>query len=147
MFYEDLEEKIQERYPMIRLRWNSAAKALDVIEHHGGADNNGERFLWRYQNSDGTNTPVIYDTLLNWLLKADTRHWSNHRRGDLFKKYVENREKQAAKTEKEFENAMQDRIVEDYNYIAGIKTFFMDPTSMPLAKTDPYALVKKSQGL
>jgi hypothetical protein len=76
---------------------------------------------------------VEFAPILEWLQKADTRNWSTARR-DIFREIVDGRKKARDKAEKEMREAIEARIVEDYNYIAGIPTFFMDPRSMPEAR-------------
>lgn len=126
MFNQEVEKRVQERYPMIFFRWNGAEHSTEVWEDYG----NGRRHLWTYANPDGTRYPVIYDRVMEWLQRADTRNW-NMQNKDLFREIMkrETEEKEALK--KEFRNKIEDRVLEDYNYINGIKTFFMDPKSMP----------------
>lgn len=130
MFNEDYEKRIQERYPTIHLRWNGQKHTVEVWEKHGDMRiGKGWRHLWTYRNDDGTTHPIIYDTLLNWLLKADTRHWPD--RFNLFEEVVRQREKGEADAHRALENEVHARVVDDYTRIAGIKTFFMDPSSCP----------------
>jgi hypothetical protein len=133
MFFENLEKQIQKRYPTIHLKWNDKRKLVELQEHHGGPIGNGWRFLWAYENPDGSRLPVIYDRVIEWLLKADTRNW-HWQDKDLFREIMNGRAKAEEQSKKEMRDAIEDRILEDYNYIAGIPTFFMDPTSMPEAR-------------
>jgi hypothetical protein len=127
--FDDMERRIRRRYPTIHLRWNNQRLALEVWENHKGKAGNGWRHLWTYQNDDGTRAPVVYDTLLGWLLKADTRNWPG--RFDLYQEIMDSRERVQKDSEAKTREALHTAIVEDYEYIAGVKTFFMDPSSMP----------------
>lgn len=127
MFNRDIEKRIQERYPMIFFKWNGEKKATEIWEDYG----NGKRFLWTYSNPDGTHQPVVYDRAMEWLLKADTRNWSWANKS-LFREIMKRDEAEREARKKEFAKSVEDHVCEDYNYISGIKTFFMDPSSMPL---------------
>lgn len=126
MFDESVEKRIKERYPMIFFRWNGAQHATEIWEDYG----EGKRLLWTYRNPDGSTYPVIYDRAMEWLQKADTRNW-NMQNKDLFREIMKSHEEEKLAAQKSFKDKVEDRILEDYNYIAGIKTFFMDPSSMP----------------
>ena len=127
MFNRDIEKRIQERYPMIFFKWNGAKRATEIWEDYG----NGKRYLWTYTNPDGTHQPVVYDRAMEWLLKADTRNWSWQNKS-LFREIMKRDEAEREARKKEFAKDIEDHVCEDYNYISGIKTFFMDPSSMPL---------------
>lgn len=126
MFYSDIEKRIQERYPMIFFKWNGYKKATELWEDYG----EGKRFLWTYKNPDGTHQPVIYDRAMEWLQRADTRNW-NWQNKSLFREIMRQEKEESEAAKKDFNQKIQDRVLEDYNYIRGIKTFFMDPSSMP----------------
>lgn len=130
MFFSDIEKRIQERYPMVHLQWDDRSKGVKVMEHHRGPTGNGWRFLWTYENPDGTRLPVVYDRLLEWLIKADTRNW-HWQDKDLFREIMNGHERREREAKKEFRERVEAAVLEDYNYIAGIPTFFMDPTTMP----------------
>ena len=111
---------------MIFFRWNGANHSTEIWEDYG----EGKRHLWTYRNPDGSTYPVIYDRVMKWLQRADTRNW-NMQTKDLFREIMKREEDEKRAREKSFRDKIEDRILEDYNYIAGIKTFFMDPSSMP----------------
>lgn len=133
MFCKDIEKRIQQRYPTIHLQWDDRVKGFKVMEHHGGPIGNGWRFLWTYENPDGTRLPVVYDRVLEWLIKADTRNW-HWQDKDLFRTIMDGHNKRQEEARKEFRDRIEAAVLEDYNYIAGVPTFFMDPTSMPEAR-------------
>jgi len=129
-YIKEFERRIQARYPTIYLRWIETPRPrLEVWEKHDGKAGGGWRHLWTYKNADGTAAPVVYDTLLSWLLKADTRHWPE--RFDLFEQIMAAREDHQKAGEGALEEGVRTLIKEDYNYLCGTRTFFMDPTSMP----------------
>lgn len=130
MFFDGVQKDIQKRYPTIHLRFNGETKTCEVWEKHGGKVCNGWRKLWDYENHDGSKFPVFYDRIMEWLLKADTRNWYGEKR-DLFRELVSGREQSKLKAKREFRNTLEASIGEDFNFIRGIKTFFMDPRSMP----------------
>lgn len=70
---------------------------------------------------------------LEWLIKADTRNWNG--RIKIFSARlwtdITNARKRPGKN---LRDRIEAAVLEDYNYIAGIPTFFMDPTSMPEAR-------------
>lgn len=111
---------------MIFFRFNGSDHTTEIWEDYG----NGKRHLWTYRNPDGTAYPVVYDRAMEWLQKADTRNW-NMQNKDLFRTIMDRERKEKEAAEKDFRNKIEDRVLEDYNYIRGIKTFFMDPKSMP----------------
>lgn len=111
---------------MIFFKWNGTNHSTEVWEDYG----HGRRHLWTYSNPDGTRQPVIYDRVLEWLQKADTRNW-NMQNKNLFREIMKREEEEKATARKSFHDKIEDRVLEDYNYIRGIKTFFMDPASMP----------------
>lgn len=133
MFFHDVEKRVQQRYPMIHLRWDDSNHSVKLMEHHGGPIGNGWRFLWTYENPDGTRLPVVYDRVMEWLIKADTRNW-HWQDKDLFREIMDGDKRRKEEARKEFREQIESAILEDYNYIAGIPTFFMDPTTMPIGR-------------
>lgn len=134
MEFAAVNKRVQKRYPMCFVKWNSERKCAEVWENYDGKIGKQTRHLWTYENPDGSKLPVEPSWVLEWLQKADTRNWSAANR-DLFREIVEGRKKQKEKAEEELREAVGVRVGEDYNYIMGIKTFFMDPRSMPVSKT------------
>jgi hypothetical protein len=133
MEFESLNRRLQERYPMCFVKWSPERRLAEVWEKYRGKVGDMTRHLWTYENPDGSRLPVEFAVILEWLQKADTRNWSMARR-NLFRDIVDTREKARKKAEEDVREAITTRIVEDYNYIAGIPTFFMDPKSMPEAR-------------
>lgn len=123
------EKRIQQRYPTIHLRWIESSRRLEVWEKHDGKAGGGWRKLWTYRNADGTAEPIVFDTLMNWLLKADTRHWPE--RYDMFEEIMKARKERETAGDGALQETVKTLINEDYNYLKGTRTFFMDPSSMP----------------
>lgn len=116
-------EAIQRVYPMIKsIKWNNKKECFEIFEE---VSKDACPFLNRvldYSNPDGTPVPFIADRALDMLRRADTRLWPLAERMKLFDKEDEDAEK---KMEENLREEVGARIKEDYNYIAGIPTFFM----------------------
>lgn len=117
---------------MLELRWSRDCDCYEVWERHGNPDVcNGWRRLWQYENPDGSLFPLHFDVLMAWLLRADTRnsYWQNH---DLFQMIMAERKRRNDEKLKKMKDRIGAVISDDYKYFNGIKTFFMDPSSMPV---------------
>jgi hypothetical protein len=120
--------EVKERYPMIDLEINRETGRIEIWENHGKSKHGmNRRWLWDYENPDGSLLPICAHQIVNRLIIMDTRHWSEQRRKNLFKTITSSREEQVEKSRKYFKERAKNKILEDYNYIAGIKTFFMNP--------------------
>ncbi|MDD2998940.1 MAG: hypothetical protein PHV05_07735 [Candidatus Riflebacteria bacterium] len=118
-------EIIQRIYPMIKaVKWNSKKCCFEIFEEISQNAMATLRRITDYQNYDGTPLPFIADTALDLLRRTDTRLWPLEDRMKLFDKEDEDFEKHQEKELKDYVGAV---IHEDYNYIAGIPTFFMGP--------------------
>jgi hypothetical protein len=135
VFFQDIEKRIQKRYPTVSIRWNGTSKQAELVEKYTAkSGENRIRFLWTFQNHDGTFLPVSYDRCMEWLQKADTRnwHWANR---DLFQDCIRGRKQIQEESSRKIREHVEAAIVEDYRYINGVPTFFMDPSNMPEART------------
>lgn len=128
MIAEQTKREVKERYPMIEVEYNRETGRVEVIENHGNIMKaGGKRWLWDYQNPDGSMFPVHSFQIISKLQMMDTRNWNHGRKENLYENIVKAREDRAEKTHEHFKEDMSSRIVEDYNYIAGIRTFFANP--------------------
>lgn len=128
----DIQKRMQERYPMLEIRWSRDCDCFEIWERHGNAAVcDGWRRLWQYENPDGSLFPMHFDVLMGWLQRADTRnhYWQNH---DLFQEIMATRKAKSEEKRKRLTDNIGAVITDDYKYFAGIKTFFMDPHSMPV---------------
>ncbi len=129
MFASDIERDIQRRYPTIHIRWNAERKRFEIWEKHGKMHIcRGWRKLWDYENPDGSHYPIHYNQVLEWLQRADVRL---HPQRDLFREIVLAKEERSNAAKKKVADAIYDSIIDDWRYMAGHKSFFMDPKSMP----------------
>lgn len=133
MFVPDsIRDEIRRRYPTIEIRWSPIQRRFKILERFGIGATEGLRHLWDYENSDGTPGPLMLSVVLEWLLEADTRRWPMQ---DRVKLYIDEHKKETQRRDREQKEFRKAVIMEDYDYIAGIKTFFMDPRSMPVHVT------------
>jgi hypothetical protein len=126
--------RVHNQYPTIVIRWSNRKNRFEILEKYNRGAITAERHLWDYENLDGSPVPLVGDRLMNWLHCADTRKWPLEERMKLYDKEWD--EAKAAK-EREFSEGLRSIIVDDYNYIADIPTFFMNPAIHHRAKAHP----------
>jgi hypothetical protein len=117
-------KRVKGQYPTIDIWWNDQAKQFQIMENYNEGATTAQRMIAVYQNDDGTPAPIIGDRVMEFLQRADTRKWPLEER---MKVYDRERKEKVERDEKEFSEYVQTTIKEDYNYIAGIPTFFMNP--------------------
>lgn len=119
---------LDSRWPGLFLKWNKSKTRWEIWERYTAGAVTDTRKIMDYQNHDGQFLPISTDRLVNLVNRADTRKWPLPDRVKIWHKKNQE-EKEEVKRDARNENVS--RIIDDYNYIAGIKTFFMDPKSMP----------------
>jgi hypothetical protein len=117
---------------MLFLCWNPDRKRFEVWERFTNGASDDTRKIMDYQNHDGTALPVVSDTLIDLINRADTRKWPLKDRLKLWKKKSQEEVEAVRKKNRDFTESV---LIEDYRYINGIPTFFMDPRSMPQWKS------------
>jgi hypothetical protein len=115
---------------MVTIRWSNEVGRFQIIEKYSSEAIVKERVLWDYANEDGSPAPLIGDRVINWLNQADTRKWPMHER---LKALRQGRDAEAKAREDAAYNELETRMLEDYNHIAGIPTFFFGK-NMPMAR-------------
>ena len=122
---ESVSRLVESHFPTVRIRWNDRGKHFEICEKRD--DKYGKPILRRiaiYSNPDGSPAPIIGDRVVTFLHRADTRKWPMMERAKLWDK--EAADKKAAE-DRAFGNVVQSKAIEDFNYINGSRTFFMNP--------------------
>ena len=120
----EISSRIRQTYPTIEIAWSNKKHCFEVMERYNRGAISSLRHIWDYENPDGSKAPIIGDRVMEFLQRADTRKWPLHER---FKLYDKEWKQRVERTELEFSDEIQSKILEDYRYIAGIPTFFMNP--------------------
>lgn len=116
-------DSIQRVYPMIKaVKWNRQKNCFEIFEEVSQDACLRLNRVLDYFNEDNTPVPFVADRALHLLRRADTRLWPLEERMKLFDQEDEEDEK---RLERQLKEEVGTRIKEDYNYIAGIPTFFM----------------------
>lgn len=121
---DGINEIVKRYYPMCSVKQNQRNGEYEVYEEIYQDTIKTQRKLWTYENDDGTKRPCIADKVVNWLKRADTRNWCMQDRVKVWDK--EDKEEEESR-EREASNLLQSIVIEDYDHIAGIKTFFCNP--------------------
>lgn len=111
---------VQARYPNADIRWNPLRHEFEIGEWVSGATRQWRR-VFGYRNDDNTRAPLIADRIIKKLQLCDIRLWPLKDRMALYDKQDEEEEESAMRA---IRRHVEDHIVEDYHYIAGIPTFF-----------------------
>lgn len=138
---------IQAVYPMIKkVEWNRKKSCFEIFEEISDQACLRHRRILDYRNDDNTPLPFIADQAIKLLRMADTRYWPLEERMKLFDKEDEKEEKQIQEEVKDYVGSV---IKEEYNYIAGIPTFFMgDSMKVHRARYRPgQETILKAKGL
>ncbi|MFH0960440.1 MAG: hypothetical protein V1897_17250 [Pseudomonadota bacterium] len=115
------------RWPGLFLKWNPSGR-WEIWEKYSAGALKDTRKIMDYRNADGRFLPLSTDHLVDLINRSDTRKWPLPERVKIWAKKNQD-EKDEVK--RDARNDTMAQITDDYNYIAGIKTFFMDPKSMP----------------
>ena len=133
-----INEIIKRYYPMCEVRLNHRTGRYEVHEEIFKETIRTSRRLWEYENEDGTHRPCIADKVIAWLKRADTRNWPMQ---DRIKVWDKEDAEELERAEKKDSDLLQAMIIEDYDHIAGIKTFFQNPAFHYTKKEHPMRLV------
>lgn len=117
-------KRVKRQYPTIIIQWNNNLNRFRIYEKYDAGLGARKRVIADYANEDGSPVPLIGDRVMEFLQRADTRKWPLEER---MKIYDKERNDKVERDEKAFSDYVQTTIKEDYNYIAGIPTFFMNP--------------------
>lgn len=115
---------IKRHYPMCHVKFNEKTGKYEVFEEIFQETIKTYRKLWTYENDDGTPRPCVADKVVAWLKRADTRNWCMQDRIKAWDK--EDADEEEARENQASED-LKNIIMEDYDHIAGIKTFFCNP--------------------
>lgn len=127
-----IKELFRRRWPQLSLRWNKEANRFEIWEKYVRGASYDHRLIMPYENFDGSPLPVVADQVVDLVHRADTRKWPLHERLKIMRKQRDDDKNEMIKN---FRDATMARITDDWNYINGTKTYFMDPLSMPQRMT------------
>jgi len=129
---EAVNKLIRRFYDNAYVVWNNRKSQYELWEKVDRGPRPGARKITTYRNHDGSMFPIIGDRCVEILQKCDVRLWPLEARMAMFDR--EDAEARESK-EREMSERRKTIVMEDYNYLFGVPTFFMDPSSMPEARS------------